>query len=308
MPTNVLFVHGYSEASLATYSQFPQILAAAEPSIAKIALAAFDSLDDGITIDDLADAMEVRVSALETTHGWDTTETGIVCHSTGALIARRWILNRLESGRALPSHLITLAGANHGSTLAHMGKTVLGYLQKLVFHHELSVGQGVLTDLEYGSDFLLRLNAQWLAAWNQGSLDGLFAFSLIGDTPGSDPAVNVFWQSHELGSDNTVRISGGNLNYTIIAVSHDENGTSVSASVPARRTPHLVIPGYSHFGPQTGIMSSVARASDPPMVAVCWSSSGLRSCDPGPQLIPRLRTRPGCSRFSIETGRQSTTV
>ncbi len=267
MPSSILFVHGYSESSLATYNMFPQVLAAADSTIQRIALAAFDSLDDSITIDDLANAMEARVAMLET-RGWALEDTGVICHSTGALIARRWVLNRLAAGKPMPSHLVTLAGANHGSTLAHMGKTPLGYLQKLIFHHELSVGQGVLTDLEYGSDFLLRLSAEWMKAWNDGSLDGLFAFSLIGDTPGTDPALKVFWQTHEPGSDNTVRISGGNLNYTIIDVSHDENATTVSAVTPVRRVPHVTVPNRTHFGTATGIMSSVTQPSDEAIVRV----------------------------------------
>jgi hypothetical protein len=232
-------------------------------------LAAFDSLDDGVTIDDLAAAMESRVSQLEASVAWNTSDTGVICHSTGAIIARRWILNRAAAGKPLPSHLVTLAGANHGSTLAHMGKSVLGYFQKLVLHHELSVGQGVLTDLEYGSDFLLRLNAEWLDAWNSGRLDGVFAFTIIGDSPGRDPTVDLMWQTHEPGSDNTVRNSGTNLNYTIIDAQHDEDNTSISAVTPSRPVPHLVVPGYSHFGTQTGIMGSVTKPSDPPVQAVC---------------------------------------
>jgi hypothetical protein len=268
MPKFVLFVHGYSESSLGAYFQFPRILKESVPGIEEVALAAFDSLDDGISIDDFADAMEVRIAALVANQNWVIGDTAIICHSTGALIARRWILNRITEQKPIPSHLITMAGANHGSTLAHMGKSVLGYFQKLALHHELSVGQGVLTDLEYGSDFLLRLNKEWLDAWNNGPLADLFAFSMGGDTAGSDPTMQVFWQTHEPGSDNTVRISGANLNYAYISVVHDENTTSVDARYPLRRVPHLVLTGYSHYGAATGILGNVHTAADPPMAAV----------------------------------------
>jgi hypothetical protein len=63
----------------------------------------------------------------------------IICHSTGALVARRWLLNRLGKG-PIPTHLITMAGANHGSTLAQMGKSVLGYVQKLFTKQSPTVG------------------------------------------------------------------------------------------------------------------------------------------------------------------------
>ena len=64
-----MFVHGYSESSLGAYFKFPEILKGAVATIDRVALAAFDSLDDGITIDDLADAMEVRVASMEGA-GW----------------------------------------------------------------------------------------------------------------------------------------------------------------------------------------------------------------------------------------------
>jgi len=147
---NVLFVHGYSETSLGAYFDFPQRLKAALPDVDDVVLAAFNSLDDSVTIDDLADAMELRVATLGAT--WTQGPWAVICHSTGALIARRWLLNRLGSG-PIPTHLITMAGANHGSTLAQMGKSVLGYVQKLLVKQSPTVGANVLTDLDYGSDF-----------------------------------------------------------------------------------------------------------------------------------------------------------
>jgi hypothetical protein len=263
-----MFVHGYSESSLGAYFTFPERLKGLEPSIQRVALAAFDSLDDSITIDDLASAMETRVSSVVEAGNWSVADSAIICHSTGALVARRWILNRLAAGKELPSHFITMAGANHGSTLAGMGKSVLGYFQKLVLHHEWSVGQGVLTDLDYGSDFLLDLNREWLEQWNNGGLSRLYAFSMGGDTRGNDLTLDLFWQTHESGSDNTVRISGANLNYTIIDVEHDENGTTLTSMYPTRRVPHLILTGYSHYGPQTGILGKVDPQNDAPMNAV----------------------------------------
>lgn len=262
---DVLFVHGYSETSLSAYFTLPARVQAGVPGIGRVALAAFNSLDDTVTVDDLADAMETRVSAMESqaVPPWDTAHTAVVCHSTGAIIVRRWILNRLAAGKPLPSHLVTMAGANHGSTLALMGKSVLGYFQKLAFDHVATVGAGVLTDLEYGSDFLLRLNREWLERSNDAGLDALWTFSLGGDSVGSDKTLQIFWQTHECGSDNTVRISGANLNYTIIDASHDDNGqTVIETLVPKRPVPHLVLRGYSHYGGASGIVGWVDPAED----------------------------------------------
>jgi len=262
---DVLFIHGYSETSLGAYYTLPARLQAAVPAVTRVAIAAYDSLDDTVTISDLADAMETRMTAMEVRGAppWDTARCAIICHSTGALVARRWILNRLARGKPIPSHLVTLAGANHGSTLAQLGKTPLGYLQKLLSKHILTVGAQVLTDLDYGSDFLWRLNTEWMDRSNDGSLDNLWLFCMGGDSIGSDPAMQLFWATHEHGSDNTVRISGANLNYTIIDAAHDDNHQPVViAKTLKRRVPHLVLDGYSHFGDVSGINGWVDPSGD----------------------------------------------
>jgi hypothetical protein len=262
--TNVILIHGYSETSLGAYYQMPELLAAAGFGVGTIVLSAFDSLDDHVTVDDLAAALEERMQDLEAQHPGVLPAGAIVCHSTGALVARRWLLNRFAKGRGiadqstvpqLPARLITMAGANHGSSLAQIGKSPIGYLQKLIQDHQLTVGRRVLTDLDYGSDFLLRLNREWLAAWNDAAypLDQrVLAFSLGGDYQGSNPLMYLFWGTCELGSDNTVRMSAANLNYSI--VDGDVATGALTRTVPKRRIPHRIMPGYSHYDSQTGIM------------------------------------------------------
>lgn len=263
----ILLVHGYSETSLSAYSDFPAMLTKAGYTVDQIVLSAFNSLDDTVTIDDLALALEEHAQDLEA-KGWSFSTAAIICHSTGALVVRRWILNRRQENvkANIPSHLITMAGANHGSTLAQVGKSVLGYVQKLLQKHILAVGAGVLTDLDYGSDFLLRLNREWLTASNSGLLDDVFVFSMGGDSLGNDDAVKFLWQSSEPGCDNTVRISGANLNYRFL-IADPEAGT-VNFLQPASRVAHLIVPGKSHFGPDTGILASIHDTTDPAFIGV----------------------------------------
>ena len=236
-----------------------------------IVLSAFDSLDDQISISDLAAALDDHISSLERLQlGWDTATSAIVCHSTGALIARRWMLDRIQAGNDhIPSHLISMAGANHGSTLAQAGKSVLGYLQKLLQKHILSVGARVLADLDYGSDFLLRLNEEWLKARNDpaSSLSSRYCFSMGGDWIGSDPTMELYWGTHEFGSDNTVRISGANLNYRML-VANEPGQPDLRVLAPATPTPHIVLHGYSHFGDDSGILGRAKDASDPAFARV----------------------------------------
>ena len=207
MVSQVFFVHGYSVRSLDAYAQFPLFLSA-QFAATNIFLSAFDSLDDSITCDDLAAALEQHIAGLESASKVDVASTAFICHSTGAIVTRRWILNRLQAGKPTPSHLITMAGANHGSTLAQLGETMLAIVYR--FTQGTSIGRGVLTDLDYGSNFLLRLNQEWLDAVN-GPLAEMFVFSMGGDSIG-DWVKEIIWQTKEPGSDSTVRISGANLN------------------------------------------------------------------------------------------------
>jgi hypothetical protein len=91
-----------------------------------------------------------------------------------------------------------------------------------------------------------------------------------GDTTGAatDPTLRIFWETQERGSDNTVRISGANLNYTIIDAKHDENGTAITSRSPERPIPHRILPGFSHYGPTTGILGNVHAPTDLPMACV----------------------------------------
>jgi hypothetical protein len=274
MPTRAVIVHGYSENSLAAYARFPQVLKATAPELQEVIVSAFNSLDDGVTIDDLADALEIRMRAVEERPGWKTSDAVFICHSTGALAARRWMLNRVKSDRELPSHLITMAGANHGSSLAQLGPTPLGYVHQFLNKHTFSVGRLVLRDLDYGSDFLLRLNREWLAARNgdpssgltaDGRMSAMHVFSMGGDSKGDDPAVKLLWASNEVGSDNTVRVSGANLNYTYLVA---DQAAGTLKAVLSQPQAHLVVPNYSHYGSGTGILASNASPADPPMQAI----------------------------------------
>ncbi|GAC1312744.1 MAG: hypothetical protein NVS2B3_04300 [Vulcanimicrobiaceae bacterium] len=279
----ILFVHGYSESSLGAYFDFPKrVRAATQVPVTDIFVSAFDSLDDGVSISDLADALDGRIASLEARQSLG--RFALVTHSTGALVARRWMVDRALRNRvrgrtpgapdalALPSHFISMAGANHGSSLAQTGKSWLGYMQKLWTHQTLSVGKSVLTDLDYGSDFLLALNRQWLfetlppdrlaeaRALEGGALCDLLVFSMGGDSHGHDFGVNIFPPSAEDGSDNTVRISGANLNYTLMRAD-PEDGTIVA--LPTAPVAHHILRGYSHYGRETGVWGKTATPDLP---------------------------------------------
>lgn len=261
---NVVLVHGYSVRSLDTYGKLPEMLQELGYHQNSIYLSAFDSLNDSITCDDLAKALEIRVTKL-LSQGLDLTQTAFICHSTGAIITRRWLLNRHIEGKPVPRTLITLAGANHGSSLAQMGKTQVAYAFRNIFQ-QTSVGKEVLEDLDYGSQFLLRLNREWLTAFNSVNPPQTYTFSLIGDDH-SEVDHQIFWQTKEYGSDGTVRISGGNLNYRMLSINMTDGHPQLIVDEPKRKVPHLVLPGWSHTGAK-GIIDALKSSKDKPFLAV----------------------------------------
>jgi len=263
MITNVVLVHGYSVRSLDTYGKLPQLLIAAGIHPTSIYLSAFDSLNDDITCDDLAKALEFRVLELIRAQGIDLQHTAFVCHSTGAIITRRWLLNRYANNLPVPRLLVTMAGANHGSTLAQLGKSQLAFFLRHVFQQS-SVGQEVLEDLDYGSLFLLKLNEDWLEAYNSATPPSCYAFSMIGDDH-SEPDHQLFWQTKESGSDGTVRICGGNLNYEMLSIDLTAAHPVLNVKRLAAPVPFIVLTGYSHTGGK-GIIDALEKNTDPPFV------------------------------------------
>ena len=269
----VLLIHGYSEQSLDAYGGFPTALMQAATAAGKpldtVILSAFDSLDDGVTIDDLAAGLEKQVSRLEdgAKRPWDTSQVVVISHSTGALAARRWLLNRAAKGQQLPSHFITMAGANHGSTLAQVGRTPLGQAHQYLYKAGRTAGARVLTDLDFGSDFLLRLNCEWLKARAvpDSPMSKVCYFSMGGDQLGPDQSTRLLWASRENGCDNTVRISAANLNYNYLEGNVE---TGILEPLPTTPVPHLIIAGYSHYGPQNGIMAGAQTPAAPQIQAI----------------------------------------
>ena len=103
---------------------------------------------------------------------------------------------------------------------------------------------------------MLSLNEEWLDAHLSENPPDTYSFSLIGDDH-SALDHQLFWQTHEHGSDGTVRVSGGNLNYLMISVDQNAARPVLSVKRLANRVPHLVLPGVTHTG-DNGILGGNA--------------------------------------------------
>jgi hypothetical protein len=265
----VFLIHGYSVFQLNSYGKIPQLLAP-QFTPQNILLSEYISLDNAVDCDDLAIALEAQI-AQQLRNVDDFRETALVCHSTGAIVARRWILNRLAKRMPLPSHLITVAGANHGSSLAQVGGTAIARVFRWIMQDGRAVGERVLADLDYGSTFLWTLNTEWLDAWNTKGLPGqVYCFGFGGDQHGASLLTNIpefpevpGWQFLEPGSDSIVRVSGANLNYSLLTADIGA-GTLRPPQKITPRAAHLVIPKWTHGGVLGGVQSD----ADPPFVAL----------------------------------------
>jgi hypothetical protein len=74
----------------------------------------------------------------------------------------------------------------------------------------------------------------------------------------------VFWQVGERGFDSVVRVSGANLNYTVIDADPQAKPPRLRAVSPVAPAAHLVVAGYTHGG----IIGDVHAATDPPFAAL----------------------------------------
>jgi hypothetical protein len=66
-----------------------------------------------------------------------------------------------------------------------------------------------------------------------------------------------FWQTHEDGSDGTVRVSSGNLNYRMISLDQNVARPALSVKRLSYKMPHLVLSGVTHTG-ESGILGGNA--------------------------------------------------
>ncbi len=302
---SIVLVHGYSVQNFSAYGNFPRLLAESEIDSAicaeNIYLSAFDSLNDEVNCTDLVRALNLRIERLEK-DGLIVNKTAFITHSTGSIIVRRWILDRLQAGKALPSHFISLAGANHGSTLAQLGETTMNQLKMYFFDrpdktNEIlkdesivdklkdgvfnynSVGMKILSDLDYGSDFLLKLNKEWLNEYENLN-QKCYVFSLIGDNYNAiaDNDFESFfvpWQLKEIGSDSVVRISGSNLNYQIFTEDFSSKNTPTIKPTACKDVANLILNDYSHIG-KDGILEKAKDKSDKAFEKIV---EALKICD-----------------------------
>lgn len=211
----VVLIHGWS-GNKSSVSNLAKMLkeSGLSDNIEQIYLGDYISLDDDVTFDDLAVAMD---------RAWDDKNlprsprsVDVVAHSTGALVIRHWISTVLKFKQIPIYRLALLAGANFGSPLAHTGRTIFGRALKGWEGTRLfETGEKLLNGLELGSDFTYNLAMRdRFSEVTPFKIGNILATSIVGNT-GYDGIKAI---GNRKGSDGTVRISTADMNpvhYTI---------------------------------------------------------------------------------------------
>ncbi|NOQ29816.1 MAG: hypothetical protein GQ570_01710 [Helicobacteraceae bacterium] len=260
----LVFIHGWSVTSTATYGNMPSILQKVAPKsldleVENIYLGEYISFSDEVTLHDIARAFEsARLEKLQ------DQKFACVTHSTGAVVVRLWLdLFFKNNLRTSPlSHLVMLAPANHGSALAILGKSRVGRLKAWV--DGVEAGVKVLEWLQLGSEEQWELNSSWLEYTY--TKETFFPFVLSGEK--IDEKFYDFINSYlvEKGSDGVVRLAATNLNYKKLKLVQNINKESnplelegpIRSSAPC---PFEIVPNASHSGEDYGIMQSAKKSS-----------------------------------------------
>jgi hypothetical protein len=204
---SIVILHGWSDKA-DSFKDLKAIIGASmgAPPVS-IYLADWLSLNDDVTLTDLAEAMQQAWMSrgLSTTpHSHD-----VVVHSTGALVVREWMTRYFTPDTVPIKHFVMLAPANFGSGIAHKGLSFLGRAVK-GWDSGFQTGTQLLRALELASPYTAELaNRDLFSATHRWYGAGkVLATVLVGDT-GYDGIRSI---ANEDGSDGTVRISTANLN------------------------------------------------------------------------------------------------
>ncbi|MCP5473451.1 MAG: alpha/beta hydrolase [Rhodanobacteraceae bacterium] len=240
----IVILHGWSD-NFASFKDIKAIIAAGMPAPpVDIHLADWLSLQDDVTMTDLAEAMQQAwmANGLSTTpHAHD-----VVVHSTGALVVREWMTRYFTPDTVPVKRFVMLAPANFGSGLAHKGQSFIGRAVK-GWNTGFQTGTQLLRNLELASPYtatladrdLFNSNARWYGSGK------VLATVLVGDT-GYDGIRAI---ANEDGSDGTVRISTANLSALRVDVqlgSQPGQVASVSSQAVNGDIAFGVLAGHTH--------------------------------------------------------------
>ncbi len=258
MGERVFLVHGWSVRSTATYQALHLQLARHGYRLEDVHLGRYVSLDDRIEIAEIAQAMHEELQRHMGAPPWPGP-FHILTHSTGALVAKHWIVHhyagRFLQGRPL-GNVVFLAGPHFGSRLAHHGRSMLAHAAYFG-----PTGRRVLTALELGSTFSWESNEEWLDPdhWRR---KGIRPFCLAGDRVKRHPfRARILPAGYEPGSDMVVRVPSANLNFRRFTLDGVRGAIRPAGAI--EDVPFAALAEFVHSGKRHGLMNSITRSADP---------------------------------------------
>jgi hypothetical protein len=268
----VVFVHGWSVTNTDTYGRLPDRLRAEglADDTRHVFLGKYVSFRDEVYMADISRGFEAAIRDQLADLLQKKKRFVCITHSTGGPVVRDWYERFYESKkRPCPmSHLVMLAPANFGSSLAQLGKKRVGRLK--AWFAGVEPGQRVLDWLELGSPEAWRLNRRLFETLSLADRDApVFVFSLTGQTIDRKLYDHVNPYTGEVSSDGVVRTASANLNATYVKLEQVGPGKETAArdlefklteSKVAPETAFCIVPGVAHSGEDIGIIRSVTMA------------------------------------------------
>ncbi len=264
----IVFIHGYGGEGRPAevrriYGDLPEVVyhryGHQRPVV--INLSRFLTLEDGVSLWDLAQALHRALRKPEHRH---LMESGfnVLVHSTGGLLIRTWL--RHFSPRPSPlKHAIHLAPAHFGSGWAHLGRGQLARWFRRVFQHA-EPGVRILQALELGAPYTWDLQT-WFLQHPTYRTFGTFEYVMVGSEADSRWFALPLRYAHEDGSDGVVRVAAANLNYRWLRI-HPAPEALTGSGQPLRsfyrleftrtapRVPFAVLAHCAHSGKPLGIV------------------------------------------------------
>ena len=202
------------------------------------------SLDDDITFDDLAEALEKawRVDALPT----KARSVDVLVHSTGALVVRHWMTRYYKPATNPVRRFVMLAPANFGSPLAHKGRSFIGRVAKgFKLSKPFQTGTHILEGLELASPFAWELATRDVFSGEGWYGPGRLLATVLVGTSGYS---GISAAANEPGTDGTVRVATANLNaaYVSFDFAKEPERPTLSFSEPDGITAFARIAGENH--------------------------------------------------------------
>ncbi len=278
-PLIVVFVHGWSVTDTETYGGLPVRVRneakahGLDIDVQQVFLSQYLSFHDEVALADVSRAFDTALHDAVPSLASSGHRIACITHSTGGPVVRDWWqrLYASQDRRCPMSHLIMLAPANFGSSLAQLGKGRLSRI-KAAFSG-VEPGQGILDWLELGSPEAWALNSDWIDNGQQAlRKGGMFPFVMTGQTIDRKFYDHLNAYTGESGSDGVVRVAAANLNARRIELTQATPPKTLTKKVlktyqplqltqvsSAPQTAMRIVSEASHSGSDLGIMRSVYR-------------------------------------------------